>query len=177
MVRECALALVLLAGCATRRRIRGARVGTCYADASFSKNGGGAWAVWLRSLEGRVVRRGPCPRYVKDSVSAELAALFAGVHLAVSRWGSRVRGVSLRSDCMGALDYADPAAPLARNKAVRRLQQKLRELTAAHGLEVERRWVKGHQPRDRSTAAYLNGACDRLARKTRRAKKTLRRPP
>lgn len=142
---------------------------TCYADASFG-DGRGAWAVWLRCSEGRAIRRGPCPSYVKDSNAAELAALFAGVHISIALWGERVTGISLRSDCKGALDLAAPDAPLHRKPAFRRLQEKLRATALAHGIELERRWVKGHQPVGSGAAAYLNRECDRLARKTRRKK-------
>ncbi len=141
---------------------------TCYADASFSRKGG-AWAVWLRCERGRIVRNGTCPRYVKDANAAELAALFAGMYVATSTWGSDVRGISLRSDSQAAIGLADPSATLARRDSYRRLQTKIRELVSSHSLELDLRWVRGHQPIANGTIAYLNRECDRLAKRARRA--------
>lgn len=142
---------------------------TCYADASYSRVDGGAWAVWMRGGAERLVKSGACPPYVRDSTAAELAALYAGAFLATQRWGPRVRVIAFRSDCSGALELADPQRPLSQNAACRRLQGKLRELVATHGLELHCRWVRGHQPIAQGTAAFLNARCDALARKSRRA--------
>lgn len=141
---------------------------TCYTDASFTKRTGGSWAVWLRSERGRVVRSGKCPSYVRCSSAAELAAIYAGVFLAVREWGPSVRGLWLRSDSQDALRLADAAARPPRNPGLRILQQKLRTLVADHDLSLECRWVKGHQPRTASTAAWLNVQCDKLARRRTR---------
>jgi ribonuclease HI len=144
---------------------------TCYTDASFSRRHGGAWAVWLRSTKGRIVQSGVCPSYVKDSNVAELAAIFAGVYIAIRSWGSQVRGIFVRSDSVVALAWVDPQAPLGRLRATRRLQRKLRELLASAGVELSCRHARGHRPRNESTSAFLNAHCDRLARDAR-----LRRP-
>lgn len=143
---------------------------TAYVDASFSRAHGGGWAVWLRCALGRLVRRGPCPPYVRDSTAAELAAIFAAVHLAATRWPGRVRGVLVRGDCQGALALADPQAALTRNAGLRTLQQKLRATTAQHAITLECRWVRGHQAPSGGTSAFLNDACDRLARRARKAR-------
>ncbi len=140
---------------------------TCYTDASYSPRKGGGWAVWLRSDQGRVVREGRCPGYVKNSTHAELAAMFAGVLLALRSWGSQVEGVTLHSDSRGALAALAGDMPLAKDRAVRRLQEKLRALISAHGLVLEGRWVKAHLPATTSTAAFLNGKCDEAARRAR----------
>jgi ribonuclease HI len=140
---------------------------TCYTDASYSPGRGGAWAAWLRSERGRVVRHGRCPAYVKDSNAAELAAIYAGVFLAVRTWGSEVGGVLVCSDSQGALSLASREHPLSRKAANRRLQERLRHLAIERDLALDLRWVRGHQPLRSSTGAYLNGWCDRLARKAR----------
>jgi ribonuclease HI len=140
---------------------------TCYADASYTRKTGAAWAVWLRSDRGRIVKSGPCPSYVTDSTCAELAAIFAGVFLALRAWPG-TRGVLVRSDCQSALALADPAAKLARKHANRTLQQKLRELVAESSIELSFRWVKGHQPATAGTAAWLNRSCDKRANVTRK---------
>jgi ribonuclease HI len=142
---------------------------TLYTDASYSPKDGGGWGVWIRSERGRIVRRGKCPPYVRSSGAAELSAIYAGVHIALRAWGAEVQGVFVRSDSQEALLRATPSTPLARDVATRRLQQKLRSLLGP-SIELQTRWVKGHQGASRGTAAYLNTAVDRLARlgRTRR---------
>lgn len=141
---------------------------TSYMDASFDRKTGGAWAVWLRSGAGRAVRRGICPAYVRDSNAAELSAIYAGVYLACSIWPSTT-GVLVCSDCQSALAAAQPSASLSLDPAVRRLQQRLRELANTERLELRFKWVKGHQRASASTSAWLNNQVDRLAGRTRRA--------
>lgn len=145
---------------------------TAYCDASFSPAQGGAWAVWLTSAEGRVVKRGSCPNYVHDSNAAELAALFAAVFLGCRAWPGKVKGIVLRSDSQSALYHATPTAKLARNDSLRRLQTRLRALQQEFEVVIETQWVRGHQPRSTSSQAFLNGACDELANKTRRLNPT-----
>ncbi len=126
-----------------------------------------AWAAWLRCDKGRFVRRGRCPDYVKDSTAAELAAIFAGLHLARRQWGALVTSVVVRSDCTGALALLKPGARRSKRPDVRRLQERIETLARVTGWSLRTRWVKGHQRAKSSTAAYLNNACDRLARKLR----------
>lgn len=135
---------------------------TCYTDASFHRSAGGTWAVWVRSDRGRIVRSGDCPTYARDSVVAELSAIYAGIYLILREWGRAVRGIRIRSDCQGALALA--AAPSERNVAARRLHQKIHAIAKAHGVELDLAWVKGHQPRKSGVRAWLNAECDRLAR-------------
>lgn len=138
---------------------------TCYADASFTRRGA-AWAVWLRSEEGRLVRRGPCPAYVKGSIEAELAAVFAGVYLARKTWGAAVRGVYVRTDCQAIVGMLQ--SPALRPRVARshpglaRLWEKVRAFAAEHAIELDLRWVRGHQ-KGGSTQAWLNRQCDALA--------------
>lgn len=142
---------------------------TSYTDASFDRKVGGAWAVWLRSDAGRAVHRGVCPPYVRDSNAAELSAIYASVYIACRIWPSTT-GVLICSDSQGALAMAEPCAPLSWAPAIRRLQQRLRELVDTEGLELRFKWIKGHQRADTSTAAWLNNQVDRLAGNTRRAR-------
>jgi ribonuclease HI len=142
---------------------------TCYADASYSERAGGAWAVWLRSERGRIVRSGACPRYVCDSTLAEFAAIYAGVYLALAEWAPSVRGIFVRSDCQGALLLASPTGATARTRRGRKLQRRLFRLIEEHAVELSCRWVRGHQPRTAGTAAWLNDQCDRMANRRRKA--------
>lgn len=142
---------------------------TAYCDASWSRRGQGGWAVWVRSGGGRLVRSGACPPYVNDSVSAEMAAVFAALYLAVKTWGPRVKGVLVCSDCQPALIHTAPDYPLAQRRSIRRMQQRIRALILEHGIAVRTRWVQGHRKPTEGTPAYLNHWCDRSARRARRA--------
>jgi ribonuclease HI len=143
---------------------------TCYTDASLDKHAG-AWAVWIRSSHGRIVRSGACPPYVKDSNAAELAAIYAGIHLALRAWPGETRGILVCSDSQVALRLASPAAPIASGKRqdFRRLQLKIRAAVAAARVELKTRWVKGHRSPKSDTTAYLNHQCDRFAYRHRAA--------
>lgn len=134
---------------------------TCYTDASF-RRGSGRWAVWIRSDRGRIVKAGACPDYVNEPGSAELAAIYAAIYLAIAAWGDDVSVVLIRSDCLNAQDWLEGRAR-ARRKDARRLIALTKALLRKHDVELRCRWVRGHQPRERSTEAYLNDACDRLA--------------
>ena len=138
---------------------------TCYTDASFTRRAGG-WGVWLRSARGRIVRQGACPPYVKSSDQAEMAAIFAGIYLAHRAWGAAVRGLVVYTDSQAAIGFLSKEAPRARvqRKApgVMRLREKIQALAEEHGIELDLRWVKGHQ-RTNTVRAYLNQQCDRLA--------------
>jgi ribonuclease HI len=117
---------------------------------------------------GRAVHRGTCPLYVRDSNAAELSAIYAGIYLACRIWPSTT-GVLVCSDSQSALAAAVLAAPLSSDPAMRRLQQRLRELANREHLQLHFKWVKGHQRVSASTSAWLNNQVDRLAGRTRRA--------
>jgi ribonuclease HI len=145
---------------------------TAYCDASFARVGRerhGGWAVWLRSSAGRLTRQGVCPPWVRDSVAAELAAIFAAVHLSVVTWRG-VAGVLVCSDCQPALDLA-AFQRTATAGGSRRLQERLRALTITHEVAIHMRWVKGHRRPSAGTSAFLNDWCDRSAKASRRAKR------
>lgn len=147
---------------------------TCYTDASFRPRFGGGWAVWLRCSEGRIVQNGVCPPYVKDANAAELAAIFAGVFLARREWPATT-GVLVCSDSIAALQCCALDAPLRKNPALRRLQERLRHIVT--GVELRTKWVKGHLPVSTGTQAWLNNRCDALAKQRRprtRARKNAR---
>jgi ribonuclease HI len=140
---------------------------TLYTDASFHPEHGGTWAVWLRCERGRLVRRGACPAWVTGSNAAELAAIYAGVYIALRAWPSEVLGFFVRSDSQVAIAHADGSARPSRDPATRRIRKKLQDAVRTAGVELSCRWVKGHQRASRSTAAYLNNQCDKLSRASR----------
>jgi ribonuclease HI len=152
---------------------------TCYTDASLSKKGG-AWAFWLRFREGRVVRTGACPRYVRNSNEAELAAIFAAIHVATTTWSGRLSGILVCSDCRFALGVLDGTMPLKKRygSAVQRLVEKTRAALERENIALRTRWVPGHRDPATGTAAFLNDACDRLAaRRRKRARSSSSSPP
>lgn len=132
---------------------------TLYCDASWnsSKNVGG-WAVWLRSSHGRIVRSGECPDYCDSSTVAELAAIFAGLHIATESWADTSK-VLVRSDCTGALSAIRNKPRVA---SMVRLHRKISQLKVLSGIAIEDRWVKGHQFSG-EVEAYVNNRVDRLA--------------
>jgi ribonuclease HI len=138
---------------------------TCYTDASYRRGDGGSWAVWLRCSEGRIVTSGVCPAYVKESNAAELAAIFAGIYTARKSWPS-TSGVLVCSDSQIALLACAFDSPLHRNPALRRLQERIRDVGV--GIEIRTKWVKGHQPSSTGAPAWLNNRCDALAKQRRR---------
>jgi ribonuclease HI len=107
---------------------------------------------------------------VKQSSEAELAAIFAGVHLAIEAWKPELRGVFVRSDALDVVHLLHGKSRI-RSPAMRRLHARLSELTEQHGVAISARWVKGHRNPKSGTSAFLNAACDRLAGQLRRAKR------
>lgn len=143
---------------------------TLYCDASWSTSHGGTggWGVWLRSDQGRIIRRGPCPDYCKHVFEAELAAIFAGLHLAVTYWPD-TKTIVVRSDCRHAVNIVTgQQVPKEKHRAARRLRNKITKLRKRHKVRIIGKWVKGHQPGDK-VDAYLNRRVDQLAGEAMRA--------
>ena len=144
---------------------------TCYTDASwYHHDKVGGWAVWIRSERGRIVKHGPCPGYIKNSMQAELAAIYAGIRLTMNYWPDTGR-ILVRSDCKAALQKLKEAK-LGKtprrdtNKAlnpVTRLCWKIEDVD----VEVVPKWVRGHAT-DGSVQTWLNNHCDAEAKKAAR---------
>lgn len=144
---------------------------TVHADASFG-NGKGGWAVWVKTLQGRVVRSGVCPEYVKHSGHAELSAIYAGIYVAVTAFPS-CNGVLVRSDCFGALRDLERRTEASGDEAVQRLRDKIIEALGPRWLRIK--WVKGHGDGNK-VESYVNNTCDRLARRARKSGKGVNLP-
>lgn len=126
---------------------------------------GGAFGF---AATGRIVRSGPCPdwragtggRRCQRSYEAELAAIFAGIHLATTHW-PQTSVIIVRSDCQQALDIITRRIiPKQRHAGARRLRDKIAELRRQ--VRLVPKWVKGHQSGNR-TDAWLNRKVDELA--------------
>jgi ribonuclease HI len=144
---------------------------TVHADASWSRETmKGGWAIWVKSERERVIRAGPCPPYVKDNNEAELAAIFAGLHVLSTRsWFSDVGLVYVRSDCTSALRWMDVAPSAARHPGGLLLYEKIKALRTAHPrCELDIGHVKGHQGRS-TRPGYVNDRVDVLSREARHA--------
>lgn len=126
----------------------------------------------MRSARGRIVRRGACPSYVRSANEAEMAAIFAGVYMAWKAWGAAVRGLVVYTDSQAAVGFLNGEAlrPRIQRHApgVARLRERIRAFAGEHGIELDVRWVKGHQQTN-TVRAYLNAQCDRLAGAARTA--------
>jgi len=116
------------------------------------------------------VRSGPCPTYVTTSTSAELAAIWAAIDLALDEWGGEIETIGVKSDCRAALAMADGSGR-ARSNAAQQLQRRIHKLLRAHQVELRCDWVKAHQEPGSGKEAYLNNQCDQLARARRRRRR------
>jgi ribonuclease HI len=106
---------------------------------------------------------------VASSLDAELSAIFAGIYLSHRAWGDSVRGVVVRTDCQVAIRLLTVESlrqrTLNRNPGAVRLREKILAFAKQHAIELDFRWVKGHQSTN-TVQAYLNRACDKLAAPT-----------
>lgn len=137
---------------------------TLYADASWGpRSGKGGWGVWATSDAGRIIRAGPCPPYCADSNDAELAAIFAGLHLVRTTWPD-YRTVLVRSDSQDALNRLLKRPSPPRTPAMQPLALKI---DAMHDrLEIVPFWVRGHQSTG-TRHGYVNDKVDQLSREAR----------
>jgi ribonuclease HI len=140
---------------------------TCYTDASFVPRRGGRWAVWLRCDSGRLKRSGACSDAIRTSTNAELAAIAAGIQLALRTWGGTIRGIEVRCDCRAALAIAEGSGR-ARNPTAQQLHNRIQRQLREYDVTLKCGWVKAHQPSGASRAAFLNNQCDAMARGRRR---------
>ena len=133
-----------------------------YCDASwYTDERCGGWGVWLKSDQGRVVTSGVIPAYVGRSHEAELAAIFAGIYLAMKEWPNTSR-IIVRNDCGAALNLmAGKQLPKPRHVGAIRLIEKIDQFRPY--VKLIPRWVKGHQNTG-TTEAWLNQRVDRMAR-------------
>ncbi|XXX79262.1 RNase H family protein [Sorangium sp. So ce134] len=132
---------------------------TVYTDAGFcSRRMIGAWGAWCRSDKGRVQGSGRCSPAVSTSFQAELQACVEGVRLAKATWPETSAAIVV-SDCDGVKLHIERDRSLAKHPLVRSLLEQLDGL----GVEIEARWVKGHQRPTDGTQAWLNVAVDGLA--------------
>lgn len=139
---------------------------TLYTDASYSSHTEeGGWGVWARSDHGRLIKSGACPDYVSDSNDAELAAMFAGIHLIGQNWPGTKR-ILICSDSQVALGWVMDEKRIVRRPGTARLQKKIRKVCIEHGFAITPRWVKGHTGAS-TTQAYLNAKCDEFAGQAR----------
>lgn len=142
---------------------------TLYCDASWlPEHNVGGWAVWLRSEQGRVIRSGTTPDYCTMAFEAELAAVFAGIHLARRHWNDTSK-VIVCSDCEQALWLMTGRLSPSRY-ASSRLMSRIRK--ESKEIRLVPKWVKGHRVTG-GTDAYLNRRVDQMARKA--ARKAARR--
>jgi ribonuclease HI len=137
---------------------------TLYTDASFHQEDGGSWACWLRSDLGRDISKGVCPPHVIDSNLAEMHAILEGITRARAIWGNLV-GILVKTDSQTAVDVLKYRAPRPRRSDYAKIQKLVVEALAPN-IMIRVRWTPGHQ-RPNTTAAWINGRVDSLAREAR----------
>ncbi len=136
---------------------------TLYCDASFCPHTRvGGWAVWLRSELGRHVESGPTPDYCRFSNHAELAAIYAGIYRAATKW-PETEAVLVRSDCTTALHWME-GRYRPRSDAGRRLVERIQKIQDGHDVRLISRWVKGHRE-GAGVDVWLNRRVDQMAKK------------
>ena len=115
---------------------------TAYTDASYRPDTNtGSWAVWIRSVSGRVKESGICPKKVKDSFQAEYFSMLMGVKVALKSW-KNIEGILLVNDCQGAIRSIWPWSPT--QKTILWMREELDALRK-DGHEIRTKHVKGHQ--------------------------------
>ena len=144
---------------------------TLYTDASVDTHTRtGGWGMWAKSDIGRIVRGGVIhPKFCGDSTHAEMAAVFAGLHVVLRAWGDDLTEVLVRSDNNTVTRLLSSEG--TRMRCYRRhpeLKDLVDRITEKLGDKVRLipAWVKGHQT-GWSTPAYVNDECDRQARRYR----------
>jgi ribonuclease HI len=130
---------------------------TIYTDAAFSA-GRGAWGASCRSDRGRAQHAALCLPAAVSSTHAELQAGVEGVRLAQATWPETSFALVM-TDCQGILVHLERRATRSTDPFIVEMRRALDDL----GVPIAARWVKGHQARNASTQAWLNGEVDRLA--------------
>lgn len=142
---------------------------TVYSDASWGE-GGGAYGLWLKSDWGCWVGRDKSPPWVHGSNCAEMDGLYAGMRIAMQRWGHHgVVGVLFCCDSQTALRWARGEGSAPKRPHDVRMVNLFRAWRDHYGIRIRTKWVRGHQDPNKSTAAYLNDQTDRLANAARKA--------
>ncbi len=140
---------------------------TIYTDAAFCPvRRLGAWAAWCRSDGGRIQKSALCPPSVANSFHAELCAGLEGIKAAKAAWPDMTFAWVV-SDCEGIRPHMEGRPTKSADPVVAAFRREI----AATGIEVEARWVKGHQSPRAGTQAWLNNAVDGAAGKVLRAHK------
>ena len=150
---------------------------TGYSDASYADKGpqaGGAWGVWVRDHHRRVLRAGPCPRWVHESRQSVNHAELCGVHaaamtiiekLAVDEGNIAV--VKTDSQAVARMFGWKGRPRYPQHIEALRLVAEVYERMETHGIKFIVRWVKAHRERQ-STQGYLNDRVDKMAGEARR---------
>lgn len=134
---------------------------TLYCDASYSGEHGGAWSIWLKSSEGRIIKSGKCPSDVRDAQAAEFYAAEMGVQIARREWSAD--GIQINTDCMAVVHGLGSGYRWSTRKDIRRAQDRIFKL----GGRLRLKHVKAHTS-GQDTRSYLNRQVDRYANKARK---------
>ena len=146
---------------------------SAYADASYAEHGehpGASWGVWIRTNRHRVLRAGPCPRWVfgTGSTYAELCGVYTAIVTALDGLDDRANIMVVKTDCQGVRQWFGWGGRLRfppESEALRMVLDAFERADAA-GVRLVIKWVRGHAKKD-TTQGYLNHRVDQMAIKAR----------
>ena len=134
---------------------------TVYTDASF-KDGVGAWACWIRSGKGRIVRSGSCPKDIKTSNQAEFYAVQQAFQIIQAEL-PKTKGIFLNADSLLVVEKL-PLNSKEIQGASKYQQRACHEILRFTNWQLKVRHVKSHQ-KVNDSKTYLNSKVDELAKK------------
>jgi len=147
---------------------------TGYADASYKLEGTqhmAGWGIWVRDHAARIHRAGRCPDWVETAQDAELCAVWAAIHTALTKLDADSSNIMvIKTDCQSIARYfgwgrgCSPSIPAKAD--CRRIVGQALELALNHEVRLVVTWVKGHQG-SKTTQGYLNNQVDKMARDAR----------
>ena len=150
---------------------------TGYSDASYKRDNpdkGGAWGIWVRDANTRILKADVCPDWVTNSNLAEMCGVWAAIHTALTSLEGNI--LVIKTDSTNVAhgfgwggSKAIPKHPEAR-KLLRWSLEKARDAD----VKLVGKWVKGHQRIRNGSEAYLNDQVDKLATKARLKKKAFK---
>lgn len=148
---------------------------TITTDASYCpETGVGAFAFWISSDAGPVLKSGILKAPLNGSISAEAAAIANAVCF-LSRTAKRLRRVIINTDCLSVKNFLMEEATIKKqNETVKRAVKYVHSKCIELGWTLDVRHVKAHSG-VATSRKYVNSWCDgeakRVLREYRKSKK------
>jgi ribonuclease HI len=149
---------------------------TAYTDGSYKAAGehaGGGWAIWVRGMDRRIIRFGPCPAWANDSNKTELCAIWSAVVTATKYL--RPEGLHRPARLLVKTDSQANASWFALSKwteqgdpNINRIIRQCFEACNEANMRLDVRWIKGHT-RGGVPQSFINERVDFYANQGRKA--------